>query len=79
MGYEKIEQMRLLAFCCNCGYNFGRSGDGTQTETRCPRCGADVEYAVENKAVTVRLVRLSAKQQAARLKKYQELNEAKNA
>lgn len=63
-------EMKLLASCCNCGHRFGRSADGTQTDLRCPKCGAEIEYIVGNNTVTVRLVRLSAKQQAARLKKY---------
>lgn len=62
--------MKLLASCCNCGHRFGRSAEGTQTDLRCPKCGAEIEYMVGNNTVTVRLVRLSAKQQAARLKKY---------
>lgn len=70
-AYAKEDRLRLLTFCCICGHNFGRSGDGTRTETHCPRCGAQVEYAVENTTVTVRLVSLSVKQQAARLKKRQ--------
>ena len=65
--------MKLLASCCNCGHIFGRSADGTQTELRCSKCGAEIEYTVANNSVTVRMLRLSAKQQAARLKNSQRI------
>ena len=66
----EIILVRLLAACCNCGRIIGRSADGTQTGLRCPKCGAELEYIVGDNAVTVRLIRQSAKQQAARLRKY---------
>lgn len=67
---EGIEHMKYYTFCSSCGHILGRSGEGTATELKCPKCGAEIEYAVEDKKVTVTLLRPSSKQQAERLKSY---------
>lgn len=64
--------MKFYTFCSSCGHALGRSGAGTETEVRCPKCGAQLEYAVEDKKVTVTLLQPSSKQQAKRLKQYSE-------
>lgn len=56
------EMIKLMSACGCCGHIFGRSADGTKTELRCPKCGAEVEYCVTGDTVTVRVVRLSEKQ-----------------
>lgn len=60
--------MKLYTFCSSCGHVLGRSGAGTATEMKCPKCGAEIEYAVEDKKVTVTILRPSCKQQAGRIK-----------
>lgn len=67
---EGIRNMKYYTFCSNCGHILGRSAAGTATEIKCPKCGAEIEYAVEDKKVTVTLLRPSSKQQAERLKHY---------
>lgn len=62
--------MKFYTFCSSCGHGLGRSGVGTATEVRCPKCGAEIEYAVEDKKVTVTILRPSAKQKTARLQQY---------
>lgn len=64
--------MKLYTFCSSCGHCLGRSGAGTETEIRCPKCGAEIEYAVEDKKVTITILRPSMKQQAKRIKPYSE-------
>ena len=54
--------IKLLSACSCCGHIFGRSADGTRTELRCPKCGAEMEYCVTGDTVTVRVLRLSEKQ-----------------
>ena len=34
--------IKLMSACGCCGHIFGRSADGTKTELRCPKCGAEV-------------------------------------
>ena len=38
--------IKLLSACSCCGHIFGRAADGTRTELRCPKCGAEMEYCV---------------------------------
>lgn len=64
--------MKLYTFCSSCGHSLGRSTAGTETEIRCPKCGAEIEYAVEDKKVTVTILRPSMKQPAKRIKQYSE-------
>lgn len=54
--------IKLLSACSCCGHIFGRSADGTRTELRCPKCGAEMEYCVTGDTVTVRVLKLSEKQ-----------------
>ena len=54
---------KLLTFCSSCGHKFGRSGNGTQTETFCPKCGAEIEYEVNDTTVIVKLLKPSTKKQ----------------
>ena len=54
--------IKLLSACSCCGHIFGRSADGTRTELRCPKCGAEMEYCVTGETVTVRVLKLSEKQ-----------------
>lgn len=53
--------MKLLTFCSNCGHKLGRSADGTQTETVCPKCGAEIEYTVDEQTVIVKIIKPSDK------------------
>lgn len=69
---EGLLHMKLYTFCSSCGHVLGRSGAGTATEMKCPKCGAEIEYAVEDKRVTVTILRPSSKQQTGRLKNYSE-------
>lgn len=64
--------MKFYTFCSSCGHALGRSAEGTETEVRCPKCGAQLEYAVEDKKVIVTLLQPSLKQQAKRMKQYSE-------
>ena len=54
--------IKLLSACNCCGHIFDRSADGTRTELRDPKCGAEMEYCVTGDTVTVRVLRLSEKQ-----------------
>jgi transcription initiation factor TFIIIB Brf1 subunit/transcription initiation factor TFIIB len=56
--------MKLFTTCPECGYKLGRSGDGTNTETSCPKCGALLNYEVMDGKVTVEILRHSAKSPA---------------
>lgn len=67
---EGIRNMKYYTFCSSCGHILGRSTAGTETELKCPKCGAEIAYAVDDKKVTVTLLRPSSKQQAERLKHY---------
>ncbi len=69
---EEVGKMKFYTFCSSCGHVLGRSGVGTETEVRCPKCGAELEYAVEDRRVTVTILRPSMKQQAKRIKQYSE-------
>lgn len=64
--------MKFYTFCSSCGHSLGRSGAGTETEVRCPKCGAQLEYAVDDKKVIVTILQPSSKQQAKRMKQYSE-------
>lgn len=62
----------LYTFCSECGYRFGRSAGGTETELECPKCGAKIKYSVIGPKVTVEILEHSSKKPAKRLIRYSE-------
>lgn len=42
--------------CPNCGKDFAQSGDGTATDTFCPKCKAKISYEVIGTQVQVILL-----------------------
>lgn len=42
--------------CPNCGKDFAQSGDGTATDTFCPKCSAKLSYEVIGTQVHVTLL-----------------------
>ncbi len=42
--------------CPNCGKDFAQSGDGTATDTFCPKCNARISYEVIGTQVHVVLL-----------------------
>ena len=53
--------MKYYTFCSSCGYSFGRSGVGTETETVCPKCKAELEYIVADGKVIINIIAQSPK------------------
>ncbi len=45
--------MMYYTFCSHCGREMGRSGEGTLTEVRCPKCGVLLAYVVKDGKVTI--------------------------
>ena len=39
--------------CCHCGYRISKSAPGTKSLLVCPKCGSELEVAVDGKAVKV--------------------------
>ena len=48
----------LMTHCCHCGHLISRSASGTRSIMRCPKCGAEIEVTVQEKTVTVTLLRV---------------------
>lgn len=53
--------MKLFTFYSSCGHKFGRSGSGTETEMKCPKCGAEIAYTVDEQTVIVKIIKPSEK------------------
>lgn len=49
-------EMRMT-HCSNCGHLVSKSAPGTKSIMICSKCGAEVEVAVSDKAVTITLLR----------------------
>ncbi len=45
--------LMYYTFCSHCGKDMGRSGEGTMTEVRCPKCGVYLSYVVKDGKVTI--------------------------
>lgn len=48
----------LMTHCCNCGHLVSKSASGTKSIMVCPKCSAELEVAVNGKAVTVTVLRI---------------------
>lgn len=53
--------MKLITTCPECGYKLGRSEGGTNTELKCPKCGAQLHYEILNDTVTIEILQHSEK------------------
>lgn len=47
--------------CCHCGYRISKSAPGTKSLLVCPKCGSELEVAVDGKAVKVSLMMYTAR------------------
>lgn len=59
----------FIISCSECGYRLGRSAGGTETEMKCPKCGAQIKYSVYGPKVTVEILKHSEKKPAKRITK----------
>lgn len=55
---------KMYVTCPVCGANQGKSGNGTNTEASCKKCGSELNYEVKENTVFVHVVRASAKTRA---------------
>ena len=44
--------------CCHCGYRISKSAPGTKSLLVCPKCGSELEVAVDGKAVKVKVLKM---------------------
>lgn len=44
--------------CCHCGYRISKSAPGTKSLLVCPKCGSELEVAVDGKAVKVTVLKM---------------------
>ena len=61
---------KLYVACCNCGFWFGSSACGTQTECSCPKCGAELKYTVGMEFIRVQMKGTFKNQQKIRIRRY---------
>ncbi len=55
---ERMAKEMYWAHCCWCGQKICKSAPGPQSETVCPRCGAELEVQVAGKAVRVTVLKM---------------------
>lgn len=53
---------RMCIYCPICGKQISRSKSGTDSESICPKCGAELNYTVNGEAVHIKVIKDSLKQ-----------------
>lgn len=53
---------RMCVYCPICGKQISRSKSGTDSESVCPKCGAQLNYTVNGGAVHIEVINVSVKQ-----------------
>lgn len=49
------EKRRFTINCPECGKKIAKSADGTDTTTKCPKCGAIIHHAIRNDCTYLRV------------------------